>query len=86
MYRRTRTCGPVPTTALWKTSGTRTVQVYTSDTTRLIDEPGTLDGGDVLPGLSIPVAKLFARVPRSRYFASTALNTSSVRAISSSVV
>jgi hypothetical protein len=66
--------------------GTRTVQVYTSDTTRLIDEPGTLDGGDVLPGLSIPVAKLFARVPKERYFASTTLNTSSVRAISSSVV
>jgi len=27
-----------------------------------IEPPGTLDGGDVLPGLAIPVSKIFKKV------------------------
>lgn len=39
----------------------RTVQVYTSpDNMTLLRESDTLDGGDVLPGFSVPVARLFA--------------------------
>jgi Uma2 family endonuclease len=42
----------------------RQVRVYipTGETTTL-DETGVLDGGDVLPGLSIPIAPLFANLP-----------------------
>jgi Uma2 family endonuclease len=43
----------------------RIVQVFTSpDESRTLTEAETLDGGDVLPGLSIPVRELFARMPR----------------------
>lgn len=39
----------------------RMVTVFTPDhTARLLYEDDTLDGGDVLPGFSIPVAELFA--------------------------
>jgi Uma2 family endonuclease len=39
----------------------RTVRVYTSpDDVTELGEGDTLDGGDVLPGFSVPVARLFA--------------------------
>jgi Uma2 family endonuclease len=42
----------------------RTVQVFTSpDESRLLTEEDTLDGGDVLPGLVLPVRQVFAKVP-----------------------
>lgn len=39
---------------------TRTVTVYTADGARIVDENGTLDGGDVLPGFTLPVSRVFA--------------------------
>jgi Uma2 family endonuclease len=40
---------------------TKTVQVYTApQSMAVLRESDSLDGGDVLPGLSIPVSKLFA--------------------------
>jgi Uma2 family endonuclease len=40
---------------------TRTVRVYTSpESVTLLDESGTLDGGDVLPGFSLPIRQWFA--------------------------
>ncbi len=45
----------------------RTVKVYTSpDQFTLLDESQTLDGGDVLPGLVIPLRELFERASRRR--------------------
>ncbi len=42
----------------------RTVKVYTApDQARVFSEADTLDGGDVLPGLSLPVKQIFARLP-----------------------
>jgi Uma2 family endonuclease len=44
----------------------RTVQVFTSPAeTKTLPEDQTLDGGDVLPGFSLPVRQVFARVPRT---------------------
>jgi Uma2 family endonuclease len=44
---------------------TRSVAVYTApDESLVFGEEQTLDGGAVLPGLSLPVRKVFARVPR----------------------
>jgi Uma2 family endonuclease len=44
----------------------RTVQVFTApDESVLLQEGQSLDGGDVLPGLSLPLRELFARVPRT---------------------
>jgi Uma2 family endonuclease len=43
----------------------RTVEVFTApDAGALFTEADTLDGGDVLPGLRLPVRDVFARVPR----------------------
>lgn len=43
----------------------RTVTVYTApDQFTVLDESRTLDGGNVLPGLVIPLRKLFERVSR----------------------
>jgi Uma2 family endonuclease len=43
----------------------RTIRVYTSPTeSRLLTAADTLDGGDVLPGLAIPLADLFAELDR----------------------
>ncbi len=43
---------------------TREVRVHASpDTSTAIGPPGTLDGGAVLPGLALPVAAIFARLP-----------------------
>jgi Uma2 family endonuclease len=43
----------------------RTVEVFTApDQSTLLTEEQTLDGGDVLPGLAIPVRQIFARMPR----------------------
>jgi Uma2 family endonuclease len=43
----------------------RTVQVFTApDQSTTLTEEQTLDGGDVLPGLSLPVRQIFAEVPR----------------------
>jgi Uma2 family endonuclease len=40
--------------------GTRRVYVYLADGSRTVhDEDGTLDGGDVLPGLALSVARCF---------------------------
>jgi Uma2 family endonuclease len=43
----------------------RTVEVYTSpDESTLLTEADTLTGGDVLPGFTLALKELFARVPR----------------------
>ena len=43
---------------------TRTAEVFTaSDVKTAIPADGTIDGGDVLPGFQLPLAKLFARFP-----------------------
>jgi Uma2 family endonuclease len=43
----------------------RTVTVYTApDQSVQLGEDDTLDGGDVLPGFALPLARLFARVAR----------------------
>jgi Uma2 family endonuclease len=43
----------------------RCVVVYTSpESCVVLDESQTLDGGEVLPGFTLPLEKLFARVPR----------------------
>jgi Uma2 family endonuclease len=43
----------------------RTVQVHTApDQSRLLTEEQTLDGGEVLPGLALPLRQVFARVSR----------------------
>jgi Uma2 family endonuclease len=43
----------------------RTVQVYTApDRSVTLTEDDTLDGGQVLPGLALPVRQVFAKVPR----------------------
>ncbi len=43
----------------------RIVGVFMSpDRSRLLTEGQTLDGGEVLPGLSLPIAEVFRRVPR----------------------
>jgi Uma2 family endonuclease len=43
----------------------RTVQVFTApDQSHTLAEAQTLDGGDVLPGLALPLRELFARLPR----------------------
>ena len=42
----------------------RSVKVFTSpDQARIYNEEETLDGGDVLPGLSLSVKQIFARLP-----------------------
>jgi Uma2 family endonuclease len=44
---------------------TRTVEVFMApDKSRLLGEEEVLDGGEVLPGLALPVKDIFARVPR----------------------
>jgi Uma2 family endonuclease len=46
---------------------TRTARMYTSpDQFQEIELNGSLDGGDVLPGFSLPLAQLFARAGRQR--------------------
>jgi Uma2 family endonuclease len=43
----------------------RTIEVFTSpDEVRLLTETDTLDGGDVLPGFSLPVRDVFTGMPR----------------------
>jgi Uma2 family endonuclease len=43
---------------------TRTIQVYTApDQYVTLAEGQTLDGGNVLPGLALPVSKVFAKMP-----------------------
>jgi Uma2 family endonuclease len=45
----------------------RSVTVYTSPTeSKVVPLEGTLDGGEVLPGFQLPVAKIFARLKQSR--------------------
>lgn len=45
----------------------RTVRVYTSpDQCVELNERQTLDGGAVLPGFSLPLAQLFARLPKAK--------------------
>lgn len=45
----------------------RTIQVYTApDQVVTLTEVDTLDGGDVLPGFSLPVRQIFAGLPRPR--------------------
>jgi Uma2 family endonuclease len=46
-------------------SATRSVRVYTApDQSVRLTEGQTLDGGDVLPGLRLPLKKVFAKLPR----------------------
>jgi Uma2 family endonuclease len=46
---------------------TRTAQVFTSPEAPVtLTEHDTLDGGDVLPGFTLPLKELFARVPRTK--------------------
>lgn len=46
---------------------TRTARMYTSpDQFQEIDLNGSLEGGDVLPGFTLPLARLFARAGRQR--------------------
>jgi Uma2 family endonuclease len=41
----------------------RTAEVYTSPTSKtVIEETGTLDGGDVVPGFRVPLSKLFEQL------------------------
>jgi Uma2 family endonuclease len=43
----------------------RTIRVYTApDQSRLVKEGQTLDGGDVLPGLSLPLREVFAQLEK----------------------
>jgi Uma2 family endonuclease len=43
----------------------KAARVYTApDESKLVREKGTLDGGDVLPGFTLPLAQLFARAGR----------------------
>ena len=45
----------------------RSANVYTApDKKTSLDESGTLDGGDVLPGFRLPLAKLFERLEKPR--------------------
>jgi Uma2 family endonuclease len=47
--------------------GKRTVRVYTApDQSVRLPEGQALDGGDVLPGLRLPLREVFARTPKSR--------------------
>jgi Uma2 family endonuclease len=43
----------------------RTAEVYTTPDARdvILDETGALDGGEVLPGFTLPLGELFARIP-----------------------
>jgi Uma2 family endonuclease len=44
----------------------RSVAVYTApDKSAILKEADTIDGGDILPGFHLPLAKLFARVPKA---------------------
>jgi Uma2 family endonuclease len=46
------------------TLASRTVQVYTAlDQSKTLTENQVLDGGDVLPGLALPLRRIFAEVP-----------------------
>ncbi len=46
---------------------TRTARMYTSpDQFQEIDINGALDGGDVLPGFTLPLSQLFSRAGRQR--------------------
>jgi Uma2 family endonuclease len=48
--------------------GTRTVRVHTApDQFTTLTESDTLDGGDVLPGFTLPLRLLFARVPSAAH-------------------
>ncbi len=45
----------------------RTVRVYTApDQSVRLTEGEALDGGDVLPGLRLPLREVFARTPKAR--------------------
>jgi Uma2 family endonuclease len=47
--------------------GKRTVRVYTApDQSVRLSEGQALDGGDVLPGLRLPLREVFARPPKAR--------------------
>jgi Uma2 family endonuclease len=54
----------------------RTVEVFKApDQSLVLTENDTLDGGDVLPGLQLPVKRVFARVPLSHSSAPTTPST-----------
>ncbi len=52
---------------VWLVDGRkRCIRVYTApDVSKLLTEDDTLDGGDVLPELHLPLREVFARVPRT---------------------
>jgi Uma2 family endonuclease len=66
MQRKLREYFLAGTRLVWFVSARkRTVQVFTApDRSVTLTENQTLDGGDVLPGLALPVKRIFARVPR----------------------
>jgi prepilin-type N-terminal cleavage/methylation domain-containing protein len=58
------------TTLVWLVDPrTRRVVVHTApDVSRTLDEADTLDGGEVLPGLALPVRRVFERLPVGQPF------------------
>lgn len=64
MERKLRDYFLVGTQLVWLVNPRkRTVRVYTApDESRLLQEEESLDGGDVLPGLSLPLREVFAKL------------------------
>ena len=64
MERKLRDYFLVGTQLVWLVNPRkRTVRVYTApDESRLLQEEQSLDGGDVLPGLSLPLREVFAKL------------------------
>jgi len=67
MSRKRREYFESGTKLIWEIDPpTRTVAIYTSaqDQPRMLSESDTLDGGDVLPGFTLPLRDLFAELDR----------------------
>jgi Uma2 family endonuclease len=65
MKRKRREYFRVGVRRVWQIDlNTRTVEVFTAPTeSTTLTEADTLDGGDVLPGLKLPVRQIFAEFP-----------------------
>lgn len=68
MDRKVREYFPCGVRLVWLVSlAQRTVRVYTApDQSVTLTEGETLDGGDVLPGLALPLRRVFAEVPAGK--------------------
>ncbi|MBY0229818.1 MAG: Uma2 family endonuclease [Gemmataceae bacterium] len=66
MFQKRRHYFFAGTRLVWEVDPRRfTISVYNDPETRtILTEADTLTGGDVLPGFSVPVREVFARVPR----------------------